>query len=74
MSTSTRHRWGERASFPLAYKTERHCTRCELVKVSRHDDPHRRWPWIEWWRDGERIETDATPPCDFRLEREGVPA
>jgi hypothetical protein len=65
--TSTRHKWGERV--PFQFKTERQCVRCELVRVTRHDDPQGQ-PWIEWWRDQVRIESDATPPCDARLERE----
>lgn len=65
--SSTRHKWGVRVPFP--YKTERQCTRCELVRVTRHDDPNGR-PWIEWWRDCEQIKSNATPPCDARLERD----
>jgi hypothetical protein len=69
---STRHRWGEPVRFGT-YKTERQCTRCEMVKVSRHEfDGGRDVHWIEWWRDEERIHCDATPLCDARLE--GVPA
>ncbi len=64
---STRHKWGARVTFQ--FKTERLCARCELVRVTRHDDP-RGLPWIEWWRDCEQIKSDATPLCDARLERE----
>lgn len=64
---STRHKWGDRV--PFQFKTERQCARCELVRVTRHDDPNGR-PWIEWWRDSEQIRSDVTPLCDARLERE----
>lgn len=64
---STRHKWGEAVRFQ--FKTERCCSRCELVRVTRHDDPQGR-PWIEWWRDLEQIKSEATPLCDARLQRE----
>lgn len=66
MTISTRHKWGEPERFQ--FKTERQCARCELVRVTRHDDPQGR-PWQEFWRDLEQISGDHTPPCDARLER-----
>jgi hypothetical protein len=70
MTGSTRHKWAKPMRFQ--FKTERSCIRCELVRVTRHDNPS-GLPWIEWWRDLEQIHHAATPPCDARLERETVP-
>lgn len=68
--TTTRHKWPRRGDeVRFQFKTERTCARCELTRVTKHDDP-RGLPWIEWWRDGEQIRHAATPPCDARLERE----
>ena len=65
---STRHKWpAAGAEVRFRFKTERTCSRCDLTKVTRHDDPNGR-PWPEWWRDGERIQHGATPPCDARCE------
>lgn len=55
-----RHSWGAPVRFP--YKTERSCTKCDVVKVTRHEPG--QIPWIEFWRDAERIETAKTPPCE----------
>lgn len=60
----SRHRWGEPNR--LQFKTERACLHCDLVKVTRHEPGI--LPWIEWWRDGERIVSAATPPCGARIE------
>jgi hypothetical protein len=64
-----RHRWGEKVRF--AQKTEQECTRCETVKVARHEwQAGREIYWTEYWRDLERIEAaGATPPCDARCEQ-----
>lgn len=65
--TSPRHSWSEPVRFE--HKSERECRRCGLVKVSRHEaDGPRDLHWIEWWRDCEKVELAATPPCDARLE------
>ena len=64
---STRHRWGERV--PLPNRTNRHCQRCGLVRVTRHEP--NEMPWIEWWRDDARIRSELTPPCDGRFDAAG---
>jgi hypothetical protein len=61
-----RHKWAKPDRFQ--FKTERQCMRCELVRVTRHDNPHGQ-PWIEYWRDLERVHHASTPPCDARLEQ-----
>lgn len=65
-SAGQRHIWGE-ASRPTRFKTERECSRCGLVKVTRHEgmagspgESH----WTEWWRGLERIHAEQTPACE----------
>jgi hypothetical protein len=62
------HRWGERKDFPLAHKSERGCQNgCGVTKISRHEhEGGRDRYWIEFWRDGEKIEGAGTPPCTGR--------
>ena len=55
----TRHKWSEPSRFQ--YKTERECLRCGLMKVTQK--PTDRLAWIEFWSDGERIPSEATPAC-----------
>lgn len=55
-----RHHWGEPVRFE--YKTERTCTLCDLVKVTRHEPGQH--PWLEFYRGLERIDCDRTPPCE----------
>jgi hypothetical protein len=55
--SSTRHRWGKPERFP--FKTERECSRCDMVKVTRHEAEI----WTEFWEDGERVAVGKTPPC-----------
>ncbi|MBR0695968.1 hypothetical protein [Bradyrhizobium lablabi] len=47
-----------------------------MVKVGRHEqEGGRDRYWIEFWRDEERLGTNATPLCDARLEvRPGINA
>ncbi|MCB1499734.1 MAG: hypothetical protein KDK07_08065 [Bauldia sp.] len=61
---SARHRWGE-AERPTRFKTERQCVKCGLVKVTRHENTGGpgETHWTEFWRGLERIECEATPPC-----------
>lgn len=61
---STRHKWGEPVRFQ--FKTERQCTRCPLVRVTRHEPG--KLAWVEWWRDGDRVHSELTPLCDASLE------
>jgi hypothetical protein len=64
---STRHRWGDKARLP--HKTEQQCTRCGMVKTTRHEhEGLRDLYWTEYWRDLELVGREKTPPCDARLE------
>jgi hypothetical protein len=62
--SACRHRWGAPQRFP--FKTERECLRgCGIVRVTRHEaegghDVH----WTEFWRDGEQLPGEGTPPCE----------
>ena len=60
-----RHCWGLAQRFfhderPDISKTERACVHCGLVRVTRHESGRH---WIEFWRDGERVDCDRTPEC-----------
>jgi hypothetical protein len=65
--TSTRHRWGTPGR--LQHKFERQCSRCALVKVTRHEwENGRDLYWTEFWRDLDRVDkAGETPVCDARL-------
>lgn len=56
-----RHRWADPVRYP--YKTERTCLNCDLVKVTRHEPGEH--PWLEFWRNGERVICDRTPMCEM---------
>lgn len=63
-----RHRWGDPQRFehptrPDISKTERPCIHpgCNIVRVTRHESNEH---WVEFWKDGERIECDGTPECE----------
>jgi hypothetical protein len=63
-----RHKWGQRIEVS-PHKSETECIRCGVVRASRHEfEGGREIHWKEFWRDCERIECKATPPCDKRLE------
>lgn len=67
--SSTRHRWDDKKRH--AHKTEQQCQRCGIVKATHHQfEGGREIYWTEFWRDLEKIETDRTPLCDARLERD----
>jgi hypothetical protein len=55
-----RHDWTAIAPKRYPFKTERECARCGLIKVTRHENDRH---WIEFWKDGEKVEGKATPPC-----------
>lgn len=46
------------------FKTERECRRCGLIRVTRHEVGERVVPWVEFWRDGVRLEVCGTPACE----------
>jgi hypothetical protein len=56
--TARRHSWSAPERF--AHHSDRVCWDCALIKRTRHEGHSH---WTEWWRDGARISSDATPPC-----------
>ena len=73
---STRHKWPEKGNrfftsdrVPFHFKTERDCKRCGMTKVTRHETQGTRdVHWVEFWRDGDQINSELTPMCDARFE------
>jgi hypothetical protein len=55
-----RHSWGD--PIRRTYHTERCCRKCAIVKITRHEPGV--LPWVEFERDGARIDSARTPPCD----------
>lgn len=63
-----RHRWGDAQRFinearPDISKTERPCIHpgCNIIRVTRHESGEH---WVEFWKDGERIDCERTPVCE----------
>ena len=57
------HSWGEKLRFQ--FKSEAECTKCGLVKVSRHEhEGGRDRRWTEYWRGGEQLDTTKLPACE----------
>lgn len=54
----TRHSWG--APSRSEHKTERLCTKCGLVKVTRHEGNEH---WVEFFKGWVKYPDDRTPPC-----------
>lgn len=56
-----RHEWAKPVR--TAYRTERVCWTCGLVKVTRHEPGVR--PWVEFERRGQVLRgMTATPKCE----------
>lgn len=58
-----KHRWGEKVVVSV-HKTERQCSSCGIVKVSRHEPDNFPPHWTEFWRGLDRIEGTGTPVCE----------
>lgn len=62
--THRRHSWSD--PYREAYATKRTCWNCGLMKITRHEPGI--FPWVEYWREGERVRMDEygqkTPPCE----------
>jgi len=58
------HSWGDPVRFD-PHTTYRACTRCDLVKVTRHEAGRH---WVEFERDGLRVDSGdgKVPPCERR--------
>ena len=56
-----RHRWCS-PERPSAFETVRACKKCGVLRITRHDQLGRGFPWIEWVdADGVVIDTRLTP-------------
>jgi hypothetical protein len=60
--TDLRHSWRQPVRFP--HKTERECSRCGLIRVTRHDAGESAIPWVEFWKEGSRLDVRGTPTCE----------
>ena len=61
----TRHSWGPKQR-PTELWTEAACTRCGVVRVTRHDAGASAIPWVEFY-DADGLLIDAggrTPVCE----------
>jgi hypothetical protein len=70
-----RHRWGS-ANRASELRTSRACTRCGLVRVTRHDGGPGAIPWTEFYR-RERLDRGPVDRCDpewVLLEERRTPA
>jgi hypothetical protein len=66
----SRHKWGEPVR-PDLHNTFRTCSKCGLVKITRHEPDN--FPvehWIEWELDGQKIDSKFTPPCEEAMPKE----
>lgn len=59
----SRHRWGA-AIRPDLNNTLRTCTKCGLVRVTRHEDDNTPRHWIEFEFEGRKIPATKTPVCE----------
>ncbi len=55
----SRHAWSEK-TVVSAYKSERQCKKCALVKATRHEQ---NTHWVEYWRGLDKIDVIRTPKC-----------
>lgn len=64
----TRHSWHEPNR--MAKKSERECRNgCGIIKVTLHPDGRAgRRHQVEFYRNGEQIEGEGTPPCTGRAK------
>lgn len=57
------HRWGD-PDRPDLNNTLRACGKCGLVRVTRHEPENHPQHWVEFHRDGKRVDVDGiTPVC-----------
>jgi hypothetical protein len=59
----SRHSWSEKVR-PDQTVTKQFCRNCHMHKHMRHENGRH---WEEFYRDGERIWCEKTPPCEVRV-------
>lgn len=57
------HRWTA-PTRPDLHTSYRSCTKCALVKITRHEPDNTPRHWVEFERDGRKVETVRTPACE----------
>lgn len=58
-----KHRWNDPVR-PDLNNTFRSCSKCGLIKITRHEPDNRPMHWVEFERDGSKIAADRTPICE----------
>lgn len=58
-----KHRW-DKPIRPDLNTTRRACLKCPLIRITRHEDDNTPRHWIEWEREGRKIEATKTPVCE----------
>lgn len=58
---SVNHRWS--APIRTTHTTDRQCSRCGMIRRTRHDNPA-GWPWVEWHTGDGVVTQTRTPTCD----------
>lgn len=58
-----RHSWGQPLR-PDLNNTLRTCSKCGLIKITRHESDNRPQHWIEFEMEGRKIEATKTPVCN----------
>ena len=58
-----RHAWDAPVR-PDINNTFRSCSKCGLVRVTRHEPDNRPQHWVEFERDGQKVSASKTPACE----------
>ena len=58
-----KHRWNDPIR-PDMNNTYRSCSKCGLIKITRHEPDNRPPHWIEFEIEGRKISADKTPVCE----------
>lgn len=58
-----KHRWDAPVRTD-ANNTYRSCSKCGLIRITRHEQDNTPRHWVEWERDGVKISAGKTPLCE----------
>lgn len=58
----SKHRWGDPVR-PDLNNTHRTCSKCGLLRITRHEDDNTPRHWIEFEMEGRKVAADKTPVC-----------
>lgn len=59
----SKHRWNEPVR-PDLNNTFRSCSKCGLIKITRHEPDNEPRHWIEFEMEGRKITATKTPICE----------